>query len=253
MPEKNAGNERFHNVITTLQRLLEQERKKGQQLQFLYNKEVSSRTDLQTFLKQCIEDVQHEIERNSKLRRVRVGNLSIVYISLTHAQVKSNEKKPRPLSATHKSPRLRNAPVRVTGTRVDKWKMTSTDLQRMINTEHTLQKLRYDSSFYLTSFDASTRAEVLKRLLTKEQVLGTLYEQTFPQATTLMKSYAHKFTNPQSFEALRQKIVDAFREVDENVDEHREKENQSRSNATNRKKPEDQDRSQVNLEDVLKS
>eukprot|EP01083_Nonionella_stella_P272984 926023_1 len=71
---------RYENIITHLKNQLLAETKSKRQLEIQLNSEIAQRTELQTFLRQCIEDVQngilkHESEKWARVQRQRLMKL----------------------------------------------------------------------------------------------------------------------------------------------------------------------------------
>lgn len=64
-----ASEERYRNMLVKLKKQLDEERKQVRLIRTHYTNEVAQRTELQNFLKKCIEDVRQDISERHKQRR----------------------------------------------------------------------------------------------------------------------------------------------------------------------------------------
>jgi len=63
-PNQQEADNRYKEIIKRLKRLLEVERRNLRQVRTQFANDLQHRTELELFLKQCIEDVRHEIAAN---------------------------------------------------------------------------------------------------------------------------------------------------------------------------------------------
>eukprot|EP00949_MAST-11_sp_MAST-11-sp1_P000206 g206.t1 len=139
-PIKVVDETKYKNIISRMKTLLERERQNLQRARHAYEREIHKRTELESFLRQCIKDVQFEIVR----RRDELMSTSPIPDRRRPRSGKSSARSSRPNSA--------------------KSVATSSDGHEVP----------------LSEFSAADRERVMELLLSQERVISLLYTKTFP-------------------------------------------------------------------------
>jgi hypothetical protein len=171
--------ERLKEANARLRRLLAEERRSLQQVRQNYATELKSRTEMELLLRNCVEDVRHEIAR-----RYLYGSLkqapSLILTFIIFRKLEEADVQKRPVSRSSALPPVGGVPpsdAPGTGSGGSPVALGQEAFGKMYGSGKVSTGA---ASIPVDSFTKGDRDRVLELLLSQERVVSLLYAKTFP-------------------------------------------------------------------------